>query len=89
MAENTVPEKCRFTADFRFNNEEQRKEVDDIKLIYSLGASDTADLTQMGITCPDGFGTEGGNIHGLGEFAYIESLTESAKRLASVAYCIE
>lgn len=140
VAENTVPEKCTFTADFRYNNEEERKEVqkiaseiaqtsfvegttcnvtlascrcamyetednmklfqkikkiyrennlDDIELIYSLGASDTADLTQMGITCLDGFGTEGGNIHGLGEFAYIKSLEQSAKRLASVAYCIE
>lgn len=140
VAENTVPEKCIFTADFRFNNEEQRKEVDkivneiaqtsfvegtscivtlasfrcamyetkenlelfrkikkiytennveDVDLIYSLGASDTADLTQMGITCLDGFGTEGGNLHGLGEFAYIESLVQSAKRLSSVAYCIE
>lgn len=139
-AENTVPEKCTFTADFRFNTEEQRKEIEkfvkeiaetsfvegssciltlasfrcamdeteenlelfdkikkiysenempDIDLIYSFGASDTADLTQKKITCLDGFGTQGGCIHGLGEFAYIKSLTESAKRLASVAYCIE
>ncbi|MBQ4527700.1 MAG: hypothetical protein II998_06485 [Clostridia bacterium] len=58
-------------------------------MIYSLGASDASDLTQLGVTCLDGFGTEGGNIHGLGEFAYIESLTQSAKRLSSVAYCIE
>lgn len=140
VAENTVPEKCTFTADFRFNDERQAKEtekianeiamtsfvkgtnctltlasfrcamyetkenlelferikkiysennLENIELIYSLGASDTADLTQMGITCLDGFGTEGGNIHGLGEFAYIESLSQSAKRLASVAYCLE
>lgn len=140
VAENTVPEKCVFTADFRFNTEEQRQEVDrivkeiastsflegtscnvtlasyrcamaetkenlelfekvkkifnesglpDIDLIYSSGASDTADLTQMKITCLDGFGTEGGNMHGLNEFAYINSLGQSAKRLASVAYCIE
>ena len=59
-----------------------------IDLIYSLGASDTADLTQVGIACLDGFGTEGGNIHGLGEFAYIKSLKQSAKRLACVANCI-
>ena len=140
VAENTVPEKCMFTADFRFNDEEQREKVDkivneiaqtsfvegtscnvtlssfrcamyetrenlelynkikkiysannleNIDLIHSLGASDTADLTQLGIACLDGFGTEGGNIHGLGEFAYIKSLAQSAKRLASVAYCIE
>lgn len=140
VAENTVPEKCTFTADFRFNNEEERKEVqkiaseiaqtsfvegtscnlilasfrdamcetrknlelfqkikkiynennlDDIDLIRSNGASDASDLTQMGVTCLDGFGTEGGNLHGLGEFAYIKSLAQSAKRLASVAFCIE
>lgn len=139
VAENTVPENCVFTADFRFCTEEQRKEVDelvetiantsfvegtscevtlasyrcamyetkenralfekikqiyrengmdDVDVIYSFGASDTADLTQMGIICLDGFGTEGGNIHGLNEFAYIKSLTQAAKRLASVAYCI-
>ena len=139
-AENTVPEKCTFTADFRFNTEEQRKEIEkfvkviaetsfvegtscsltlasfrcamvetkenlelfskvkkiysenglpNIDLIYSFGASDTADLTQKKITCLDGFGTQGGGIHSLEEFAYIKSLAESAKRLASVAYCIE
>lgn len=140
VAENTVPEKCVFTADFRFNNEDERKEVEkianeiantsfvegtscvlslasfrcamyetkenlllfqkikkiykendieDVDLIYSFGASDTADLTQMGITCLDGFGTEGGKLHSLDEFIYTKSLSESAKRLASVAYCIE
>ena len=30
VAENTVPEKCVFTADFRFNNEDERKEVEKI-----------------------------------------------------------
>jgi len=139
-AENTVPEKCIFTADFRFSNDEERMEIDrvvkeiadtsfiggttctltlasyrcamyetkknlelfdKIKKIYNengiaditprrtFGASDTADLTEKGITCLDGFGAEGGNIHSIGEFAYIKSLAESAKRLASVAYCIE
>lgn len=62
--------------------------LDDIEMRHSLGASDTSDLTQLGITCLDGFGTEGGSIHGLDEFAYIKSLMQSAKRLAAVAYCI-
>ena len=139
-AENTVPEKCTFTADFRFHTDEQRDEVmkvakeiaetsfvegttcklvlasercammktqrnlelfekvrkiyldnglSDIEMLETLGAADSADLTQMGIACLESFGTIGGNIHELGEFAYLDSLVLAAKRLASVAYCIE
>ena len=139
-AENTVPEKCTFTADFRFHTNEQREEVmriaeeiantsfveetscnlvlassrcpmtktqrnlelfekvrkiyienglDDVIMIESLGAADSSDLTEMGIACLEGFGTIGGDLHKLSEFAYLDSLALAAKRLASVAYCIE
>ena len=59
-----------------------------MKQIFALGGADSADLTQMGITCLDGFGTEGGGMHSLDEFAYLKSLVQSAKRLGAVAYCI-
>lgn len=139
-AENTVAEKCSFTADFRFRTQEQGKEImriveeisstsfvegttcdvvlsssrcammktqdnielfekvrkiylenglDDIEMIESLGGADSSDLTQMGIPCLESFGTIGGEMHKRSEFAYLDSLVLSAKRLASVAYCIE
>lgn len=139
-AENTVAEKCTFTADFRFHSEEEKAEVmkiaeeiaattfvdgtactltlassrcamtktrqnmelfekvrkiyvdnglGDIEKIDSMGAADSSDLTQMGLPCLEGFGTIGGDIHKLSEFAYLDSLVLSAKRLASVAYCID
>lgn len=138
-AENTVPEKCTFTADFRFHTDEQKKEViriakeiadtsfvegttcnlilsssryamaktqknialfekvrkiyidnglDDIEMLESLGAADTSDLTHYGITCLESFGIIGGDTHKLSEFAYLDSLALAAKRLASVAFCI-
>ncbi len=49
------------------------------------GASDAADITAAGAACIDSLGVEGGKIHTPDEFAYIDSLTESAKRLAAVA----
>lgn len=53
------------------------------------GGSDAADVTARGIPCVDNLGTEGGKIHSPSEFAYIRSLAESAKRLASVIYCFD
>lgn len=139
-AENTVPDRCIFTVDCRFNSEEQRKQIDKtvndivntsyvegtsskiiggsyrvsmdkteanmelfdkiskiysenklpkMKQISSGGGADSSDMTQKGIICLDGFGTEGGGLHAPDEFIYTKSLVESAKRLASVAYCIE
>lgn len=140
VAENTVPDKCVFTADFRFKNNAQAEIVENvakeiaeksfvdgttckltlkswrycmerteqneqlfnkIKEIYkscnlpdvvaleSNGAGDAADMTQAGIPCLDGFGTEGGKLHTVDEFMYKRSLKESAKRLATVAYFIK
>ena len=51
----------------------------------SNGASDAADVTAVGAACIDSIGVRGGKIHSPDEFAYIESLAESAKRLAAVA----
>lgn len=139
-AENTVPEKCTFTADFRFGTEKEREQVmqiaqeiastafvegtcceltlassrcammktqrnielfekvrniylenglDDVKMIASLGAADSSDLTQRGLPCLESFGTIGGGIHAVDEFAYLDSLALAAKKLAAVAYCIK
>ncbi len=60
-----------------------------MKAILALGGADSADMTQKGITCLDGLGTEGGGLHAPDEFIYTKSLVQSAKRLAAVAYCIE
>ncbi len=139
-AANSVPEKCTFTADFRYNTESEKDTImkiaeeiattsfvegsqcsyelessrcpmektpqnvelfekirkiyldngfGDIEMVASSGGADTADLTQMGITCLDNFGIRGGNIHSIDEFAYIKHLTLSAKKLALISCCIK
>ncbi len=50
------------------------------------GGSDAAYITQEGIPCVDSIGVDGNYIHSKDEFAYLSSLSESAKRLAIVAY---
>ncbi len=54
----------------------------------SLGGSDAADVTHAGIPCIDSIGVTGDFIHTPKEFAYLNSLNESAKRIASVVYYI-
>lgn len=135
-AENSVPEKCTFTADIRFKTKEQMAEADrlvqeisqksfvdgtrcEAKLIswrHSMeltekntdllnkvnsifaknnmdtvrgasgnGGSDAADTTFYGIPTLDDLGVRGEGIHSIREFAYLESLKESAKMLAIIA----
>lgn len=55
---------------------------------HALGGSDGADVTAYGIPCIDGLGVQGGGVHSVNEFIYIKSLAESAKRVASVIYCL-
>ena len=52
------------------------------------GGSDAADLSESGVPSIDALGVEGGNVHSIKEFAYLSSLSDSAKRLAAIAYCI-
>lgn len=138
-AENTVPEKCTFTADIRFATQEEAKKAK--KLVKELsetsfiegttckvtlasyrvamerceknfilldkmneifrennlpelsptsgnGGADAADVSEFGIPAIDALGVDGGNIHSINEYARLTSLAESAKRLATVAYCI-
>lgn len=59
-----------------------------LKPASSNGGSDASDISARGIPCVDSLGVEGGGVHSKNEFMYISSLTESAKRLAAVAYCI-
>lgn len=53
------------------------------------GGSDAADMTSYGIPTLDSLGACGGYIHSTKEYAFISSLTESAKRLAAAALYIE
>lgn len=53
-----------------------------------LSGSDAAYITKAGIPCVDNLGVDGGNIHSVNEFAYLDSLAACAKRLAAVAYYI-
>ena len=55
----------------------------------SNGGSDAADVSVSGIPCVDCVGVSGGHIHGVDEFAYLDSLAESAKRHAAVILYLE
>ena len=59
-----------------------------LKAVKTNGGSDAADVTEAGIPCIDSIGTRGGKIHSKDEFAYIDSLAESAKMIAATVYCI-
>lgn len=48
------------------------------------GGSDAADVSAFGIPCIDCLGTTGGGIHSPSEYSNIDSLAQSAKRIASV-----
>lgn len=50
--------------------------------------SDAAYTTQAGIPTVDNVGVDGGEIHSIREFAYLDSLAASAKRLATVAWSL-
>lgn len=54
----------------------------------ALGGADSAQVTSAGIPCLDSIGVEGGFGHNPNEYAIIESLRDSAKRLAAYIYCI-
>ncbi len=53
----------------------------------ALGGSDAAYVTMYGIPCVDNLGTEGAHIHSANEYIRMDSLAESAKRIASVIFC--
>lgn len=55
--------------------------------VFSRGGSDAADVTNYGIPCIDCIGLHGNYIHSVKEEAYLDSLNDSAKRLASIIYC--
>ncbi len=55
---------------------------------FSFSGSDAAYITEAQIPCVDNVGIVGGLIHSQNEFAYINSLKETAKRLAVVALYI-
>lgn len=52
------------------------------------GGSDAADVTVYGIPCLDSLGVTGGRIHSKDEYANLESLKSSAKRLVAIAALI-
>ena len=61
----------------------------ELKPAKRKGGSDAADVTAAGIPCVDSIGAGGGSIHSPDEYAYLNSLAESAKRIAAVAVEVE
>lgn len=56
---------------------------------FANGGSDAADLTAFGIPCVDSLGVGYYGTHSVREKAPLCSLKETAKRLASVAFCLD
>lgn len=61
----------------------------ELKPAKRKGGSDAADVTAAGIPCVDSIGAGGGSIHSPDEYAYLNSLAESAKRVAVIAVELE
>ncbi len=72
----------------RINEIYEEMSMPTLKARFCVSGSDAAYITAAGIPCIDCIGTEGGNIHSTREFVKLASLSESAKRIASVALCI-
>ena len=49
-----------------------------------LGGSDAAYVTEAGIPCVEGMGVLGGEIHSINEYAFQNSLSDAAKRMAAI-----
>ena len=56
--------------------------------VKSSGGSDASYITQCGIPCIDSIGVEGQYAHSINEYAYLKSLSSSAKRIAAIIYSI-
>lgn len=54
-----------------------------------LGGTDMAYVTQYGIPCMDSIGVLGDGVHSVKERMPLEGLVWSAKRIASIVYCLE
>lgn len=72
----------------KMNHIYAENDMPELKVGRRKGGSDAADLTVAGIPCIDSIGAEGGKIHTTEEYAYLESLRRSARRVAAVVYCI-
>jgi glutamate carboxypeptidase len=62
--------------------------LETLEPVKKTGGSDAAHITKAGIPCLDNLGAWGGRIHSPDEYALCESLKNSAKQLAAIAYCI-
>ena len=54
--------------------------------VFNYGGSDAAEITETGVPCVDSMGPGGGGMHSAEEFGYIESLRQSARRIAAVIH---
>ena len=59
----------------------KKAEIPTLVASKRTGGSDASDISAFGIPCIDSMGVVGEHIHSPHEFAYIDSLAESAKRL--------
>ena len=55
-----------------------------LQILKRGGASDAAHATEFGLTTVDALGVEGGNMHSVKEFAFLESLKKCAKQNVAI-----
>lgn len=72
----------------RLNEIWQTNGLQGLETVISPAGSDAAYITRMGIPCVDGIGVSGGLIHSTGEYIRLDSLAESAKRMAGAVWCL-
>jgi len=65
----------------------KENELPELTGVFANGGSDAAYVTARGIPCVDSIAVRGGLTHSRGEYVEIDSISEAAKRIASVVYC--
>ena len=70
----------------KINKISEENNLSRLEPVLANGGSDAAYITNKGIPCVDGMGVSGSRIHSIDEYAYIDSLKESAKRIAAFIY---
>lgn len=68
----------------RLNSVFEKYGLEKLQILKRGGVSDAAHATEFGLTTVDALGVEGGNMHSLNEFAFLESLKKCAKQNVAI-----
>ena len=68
----------------KINSVFEKYGLEKLQILKRGGVSDAAHATEFGLTTVDALGVEGGNMHSLKEFAFLESLKKCAKQAVAI-----